>query len=211
MWRLFLLLSRNLYKAAFLSLILTIASCEILDKGVQMEKDPAFQLAILEEDITASPQGLGIDWQTAWPILQAAYPSQTVYVITEYDVDSYDWSEQVIILNVRKSKALLERFNITFDDCGMKLNNRECLCDRAFVIAYQGTPLYGGITLWSNPTLAASHRYPVIYPTLSDGGNITLAIYPYKSLSKKYREEDWYLIRNESIEDLFDELGKLVR
>lgn len=182
----------------------------MLNKEAQTEQHSIFQLAILDEELTASAQGIGQDWQTAWPILQLAYPSQVSYAITEYDVESYDWGKQVITLNIAVSEAILKQFNLTFDDCGT-YREKECLSHRAFVVAYDSMPLYGGITFWPQPILPPRFQYPVIYPALSDEGHITFTIRPYKALNKDFSEEDWSLIKDKKIEGLFDGLGKLIK
>jgi hypothetical protein len=175
-----------------------------------MEKDHVFEIVIIDSDIHTIPKGIGQDWETAWPILQSSYPDKVVYRINEYDVANYAWSEQEITLTNEASKRISQEFFIDLDGCHQ--NPEDCLFGRAFVVAYQDSPLYGGIFLEDFP-FQLSFRYPIIYPKFSNDGSIIFTIRPYTSISKYYvyAENDWYLIKDERIEVLFDKLGKLIR
>lgn len=202
----------------FLVMMFVLISCDTQNKGVQMDGEPVFQFAILDQGLTASAPGLGYDWQTAWPILQSAYPSQISYTITEYDIERYDWSTQVITLNARASEAVFQQFHVTIDDCSIENSDKECLLKRAFIVTYNGEPLYGGIFIPDYP-MPTRYQYPIIYTSLSGKGQLNLIIRPYKSVSKRYMAEDyklysaeeWSLIKDKRIEDLFSQLGTLVK
>ena len=193
-----------------LALLSSLISCNVTGENTQMSKDSEFQLAVLDERIKIFPKGLGQDWQTAWPVLQAAYPSNVAYTISARDIDSYDWSEQIITLNTQASVAILDKFYVTDTHCENNQNKKTCLLSRAFVVVYQGAPLYGGIFLADQP-MAARFQYPIIYPMLTANEHIAFIIRPYTSITKTYGADDWLLIKDERIEALFAGLGKLTK
>ena len=197
-------------------LIFTLISCNTQGENSQENEGPVFQFSILSKELTDSAPGLGYDWQSIWPVLQSAYPAQTSFVINEYDVEYYDWPAQVITLDTTISNLILQKFNINDEDCVDKGNDKECLLGRAFIVSHEGEPLYGGVLIPDYPA-PIQRQYPIVYPALSSNGKITLTIRPYKSLSKRYRSEDyklysdeeWSLIKDKKIEELFEDLGNL--
>lgn len=199
-------------------LIFTLISCNTQGETSQENEGPVFQFSILSKDFTDSASGLGYDWQSIWPILQSAYPTKVSIGINEYDIEHYDWTAQVITLSLTASESLLQKFNFTIEDCENKKNGRECLLNRAFIVSHNGVPLYGGIFIPDYPA-PIKREYPIIYPALSREGCVTLTLRPYKSVSKRYQPEDyklyndqeWALIKDPNLKDLFEHLGKLSR
>lgn len=194
----------------FLVILLSIISCNAAGEETQMKKDSEFQLAVLDQRIKIFPKGLGQDWQTAWPVLQTAYPSNVAYIISEHDIDNYDWSKQIITLTSQASTTILERFYVSAIDCENNDNKKACLLSRAFVVVYQGSPLYGGIFLADQP-MAARFQYPIIYLIFTTDEHVAFIIRPYTSITKTYGEDDWFRIKDERIKAFFAGSGKLTK
>lgn len=196
-------------RVLLLGILVGLTSCSFTKENTEVNKNPMFQLVILDEQIKIFPRGLGQDWQTAWPVLQSAYPSNTAYIINESDIESYNWSEQIITLTAQASAAVLQTYNPPSVDCQKGNNKKVCLLSRAFVVVYDGAPLYGGI-FWVDYT-ATSFQYPIIYPMLSPEGSLTFTVRPHTSLTGMFGSDDWILIKDERIMSLFAELGTLTK
>ena len=192
-----------------LALLSSLISCNVTSENAQISKDSEFQLVVLDYEVTRYG-GLGQDWQTAWPVLQAAYPSHVEYTISAGAIDSYDWSEQIIYLTDQASVAMLDKYEVTSEDCH-KNRGKVCVIPQAFLVVYQGEPLYGGIFWIKDDMVAYAIMYPIIASMTTDDGHVAFIIRPYKSISKTYSADDWLLIKDKRIEALFAELGKLTK
>jgi hypothetical protein len=163
-------------------------------------KTNAFLISILEQDVNSRPPGLGYSMQSAWPVLQEAYPSKSVYEITADGIDNYNWMDQTITLTSEATDSFIEYFN----DCDE--NDLEaCLTNRAFVVVYENTPIYGGIFFTKAP-IAPAYHFPVIYLDLVNGV-LELKIRPGNSILENYSEKEWEIIRDNRVKAFFVERG----
>ena len=186
----------------FLS-VFVVYACNI--KNTDTFKDESvFQLSILTRDVGAFDKGLGQDWETAWPTLQNAFPNKIEYTFFEDDVESYDWSNQVITL----TSPVTDKF---LDDSTIILGNRDVgyLRDRAFVVSYAGELIYGGLFLREMP-VATAFNYPVSDYSLSND-RVIFKLRPYHQVFEIPSDDPgWGRIKDERVKELFDQLGKLV-
>ena len=202
--------SRSVLVMIFLlALLLSLISCNVTGENTQASKDSEFQLVVLDYQVTRYGE-LGHNWQTAWPVLQAAYPSHAACTISADAIDSYDWSEQIITLTTQASVAILDIYEVTSEDC-RKNRDKVCLIRLAFVVVYQGKPLYGGIFWIKDYMGAEAFLYPIIYSMITADGRVAFIIRPNNLSSETYSADDWLLIKDKRIEALFAELGKLTK
>ena len=192
-----------------LALLSSLISCDVLGENAQISKDSEFQIAVLGYQSKTGPAGLGNSWQTAWPVLQEAYPSHVEYTISVDDIASYDWSEQIISLTTQASTAMLDKYEVTNTDC-VKNRGKVCVIRQAFVVVYQGEPLYGGIFWIKDDMGAEAILYPIIASIVTDDGHVAFIIRPDNSIFD-HSADDWLLIKDKRIEELFAELGKLTK
>jgi hypothetical protein len=149
-------------------------------------------------------QRMGDTQESSWPVIREAYlASEDTYVITEADIENYNWLEQNITLTHSATEELNNSFGCSYDII-------ECLNWRVFVVVVDNVPLYGGIFVFLGP--AMSIRFPVIYPDYVDN-RIIFTIRPGLSsrLDIPLDESHWGLIKNERIADIFLDLGTLTK
>lgn len=139
---------------------------------------------------------LGYTREQSWPILRDVDLSDSAAVITEEDVDYYDWSTQTLVLTPGASS----RFR---DAPGLKR-----LDHRAFVVVLNGRRLYGGLFLSRHSAMAI--KYPVIYCTPQQGGKLHLSIRPYHSIRAYLDHYGVQRIAFPGIRELFRRDDKLV-
>jgi hypothetical protein len=169
------------------------ASCVISER-------PSFRLHILESrwyDLE-----LGHEREQAWDILQEVNLKDSAVVITENDVERYDWEEQVITLTVTAS----DRLNEVFTDSEYASAN---LDERAFIVTFDGEWLYGGIFLGEGSAMPI--KYPVIY-VRTRGGAVTFRVRPSHSAPAPYEDLDASyksVIEIPELHDFFLGQGKL--
>ena len=170
------------------------ASCVISER-------PSFRLHILESrwyDLE-----LGHEREQAWDILQEVNLKDSAVVITENDVERYDWEEQVITLTVTAS----DRLNEVFTDSEYASAN---LDERAFIVTFDGEWLYGGIFLGEGSAMPI--KYPVIY-VRTRGGAVTFRVRPSHSAPAPYEDLDASyksVIEIPELHDFFLGQGKLI-
>jgi hypothetical protein len=175
-------------------LLVLCASCAIPER-------PSFRLHILESrwyDLE-----LGHEREQAWDILQEVDLKDSVVVITENDIERYDWEEQVITLTVTAS----DRLNKVFTDSEYPSTN---LRNRVFIVTFDGNWLYGGAFIGEGSEMPV--EYPVIYVRTS-GGAVTFRVRPSHSTPAPYAELDQSyksIIEIPELHDFFLEQGKLI-
>ena len=173
-------------------------------KAGSVESQPSFQLAVLRDWVAFQPPGLGYTTATSWPILKAAYPSEVVFNITEDDVETYNWTEQKIILTKKSSLVFLEAL-----DCEENQQSFTCILLNSFVVALDEVPVYGGQFIL--PASQAAIRFPVIYVSIVDD-NVILDIRPIHAFGGiEETEPGWAVIKDQRIEQIFAHLNKLTR
>jgi hypothetical protein len=168
-------------------------SCAALDR-------PSFRLHILESSWYELE--LGKEREQAWDILQEVNLKDSAVVITENDIECYDWAEQVITLTVMAS----DRLNEVFADTEYPSINLE---DRVFIVTFDGDWLYGGA--FSSTSSSAAVEYPVIYVHTS-GSAVVFTVRPSQPTPAPYAESaPSYKSVNEvqEVRDHFLQLGKL--
>ncbi len=174
-------------------LLVLCASCVISER-------PSFQLHILES--RRYDLELGREREQAWDILQEVDLKDSVVVITENDIERYDWEEQVITLTVTAS----DRLNEVFTDSKYASAN---LDERAFIVTFDGDWLYGGAFIGEGSAMPV--EYPVIY-VRTRGGAVTFRVRPSHSTPAVYADLDQSyksVIEVQEVRDHFLQLGKL--
>lgn len=197
------------YKIKSLRLVLLAAMMPILVSCTSLERTPmqtqhSFILSILDKSVLGQSPGLGNTLETSWPILQNAYPQEVVYSIKIEDIETYDWTQQVITLSATASKSLSDSF-----ECGGARPYPLCLLQYSFVVVLNGQPLYGGRFII--PESASVVHYPIIYAS-ADNDRATFTIRPgHPAGAITDSDPEWKDLRDERIESIFDSLGKLVK
>ncbi|HNB51027.1 MAG TPA: hypothetical protein PK530_03745 [Anaerolineales bacterium] len=194
---------------AWLVAVFYLNSCSMEDNHVNSEH--SFEIAFLGSDLDPNnfSKRLGHTLESSWVVLKEAYPSKVKYSLTVDDIETYNWSEQVITLTPEATNNLIEHF-----DCHAYVSF-DCLYHHAFVVIFDGVPKYGGL-FFPNPYTQESIDYPLIYPRLV-GNEMELQVLPYLGFAfiqppEGYTipDEDWRTIKDEDIRVYFKELGKLV-
>jgi hypothetical protein len=170
-----------------------------------VDDTPLFQISILDDDIGAFDKGLGQDWETAWPTLQKAYPSKVEYSFTEDDIESYDWSNQIITLTPQASENFLKNSTAILNK-----HSLDYIHGYAFVTVYESTPIYGGIFMPNIP-IATAYSYPIIYPDIVDGQILFKIRSRHMDFETKHDSPEWKRIKDERVKTLFERLGKLAK
>jgi hypothetical protein len=126
-------------------------------------------------------------------------------VITERDIEAYDWSSQSLVLTPQASLA--------FKDAIVNFWGLQSM-HVAFVVTFEDEWLYGGV--FHQIGSPASARYPVIY-LQERGDNIVLTIRPFTTpfpfSVEHYQAFDTSarsVIEIERVYEYFYELGKIV-
>lgn len=167
-----------------------------------VESEGSFHLHILQGDLSSLE--LGSDLRVAWDIIQRVYLTTIAFSLTENDVESYDWSEQVIVFTPEASSRLISTLAGSDSE---KLSPTQVLGYRAFLVTLNDKPIYGGVFMF--PPSAMGIKYPVIYAQFADE-KLSFKIRPIHSfVGYASVEPDWNGIRDEGIHDLFNQIGKL--
>jgi len=187
------------------------------------EKKTAFQLHILKGD---SFKLLGnITYEQSLQILKKVdLSTSSDFIITEQDIENYNWQQQSIVLTVDKSMDLIRKYlakNVSLNDfTSGKYNWTDVeygLYTLAFLITLNDEVIYGGIFIRKASSTGASH--PVIYvePGYKMSCNpfklqIKLEIRPFSSLEsyQNLPTEIRQQIEHEKIYNFFSKIGKLV-
>ena len=208
--------NNNSFSSVSLTLALTfiLAACsssgDNQSKNTPIKSQPSFRLVLLAQDKISWPEGsTRYTWEMIWPRLQDAYPSAVDYSIEEADVESYYWTEQIIVLTPQASDVL-------FDTVGCEESEREypyfCLSSgHNFLVVVDGEPLYGG-----EFSLSGSSR-PIDYPTIYLGTNDKRVVFEIHDAHSVYYEDvvpwatpGWGVMEDERIKTIFSDLGKSI-
>lgn len=189
-------------------LVLGVASCNGLVEKSEFE-DHKFQIALMSENVSNRWNPLLVRQEISWLTLQKAFPDEIAYILTEDDIEIYDWSEQVVTITELASRNLGE-----FLECPEQYWTKDliflCMDFRAFVVALENEPVYGGI--FSHDTTPSIIQQPVIFVSLFDE-KMVFSIRPSVGIPEEeitIIEPYWYGIKSEKIRDLFRNLGKLI-
>jgi len=161
---------------------------------------PSFQLHILKEDWYQLD--LGYERERAWIILKEADLDSSSFVITEDDIESYDWSEQSIMLTLEATTKLRES---TSSHSGFDM------MEKGFVVTLNNEWLYGGVVLESGSPMAI--EYPVLYPA-TYGERTVFRLRPVHPIPVKYRDLDASLknvVEIQEVHDFFVEQDRLTQ
>ena len=124
-----------------IGVVFSLTACNALENQ-SIKNEPSFRLAMLDSSKISWPKGnVYFTWETLWPLLKQAYPSAVAYSLKEADIESYDWTRQVITLTPEASEMLLDTFacsNIA------RINPNFCLEEYRFLVALNDLPIYGG-------------------------------------------------------------------
>jgi hypothetical protein len=145
---------------------------------------------------------LGHEREQAWTKLKKLDLGDSALVITEDDIEQYDWREQSITLTSTAS----DRLNEVFTETGVLSVD---LSERAFIATFDGEWLYGGIFLDAGSAMVI--EYPVIYAWPSEG-SVVLFLRPNHQLSSWHGDIDpayRSIIEIPELRDFFLEQGKL--
>jgi hypothetical protein len=167
-----------------------------------VKSEGSFHLHILQGDLDSLE--LRSDLRAAWDIIQRVYPTTIAFSLTEDDVESYDWSEQVIVFTPEASSSLISTLAGSDSE---KLSPAQILGYRAFLVTLNNKPLYGGVFMF--PMSAMRINYPVIYAQFAEE-KLSFKIRPIHSvIGYSSVEPHWNGIRDEGIHDVFSQIGKL--
>ncbi len=147
---------------------------------------------------------LGYSVESSWPLLQQADLDKSVFVITEDDIASYDWTSQTLKLSSelrKKYEADYLNFLANFSP---------------FVVTIDRKPVFGGMILLQFSPLAI--KYPVIYvlsgPTYPEEDELSIALRPTHDYRAKLDAPSSFPASDpaltESVRRRFAEIGKLV-
>jgi hypothetical protein len=142
---------------------------------------------------------LGHEREQAWTKLKKLGLSDSALVITEDDVEQYDWGQHAITLTAAASNRLYE----VFTETGVLSVD---LSDRAFIVTFDREWLYGGIFLDAGSAMVI--EYPVIYTWPSEG-SVVLFLRPNHQLSGEIDPAYRSVIEIPKLHDFFLEQGKL--
>ena len=175
-------------------LLVLCASCVIPER-------PSFRLHIMESDWYELE--LGNEREQAWDILRVVNLRDSAVVITEDDIEQYDWTGQLITL----TPAASDRLNKVFTDSEYASVN---LGERVFIVTFDGDWLYGGAFFGEGSAMPV--YYPVIY-VRTRGDAVTFRVRPSHPTPAPYAELDQSyksVIEVQKVRDHFLQLGKLV-
>lgn len=197
----------SLAACALFCIILVGCSCgqqTVQPNSTTTDAKQSFALHILEDELLRARCGSRRD--RCWSLLrQMDLASNSILVITEQDIEAYDWTSQSVVLTPQASLA----FKDTFPNYrGLRMGSV------AFVVTFEDEWLYGGV--FSEAGSAAAARYPVIY-LQERGDNTALAIRPFTCpipfSVEHYQAFDIptrSVIEIERVYEYFYELGKIV-
>jgi len=180
-------LSRNMVGISLITLWLYLSINSVLADFSLDDENSIFRIYILNEQLKYSEGKL-------WNALKDVDLNKSIFLITEHDIDSYNWPDQSIILNEAVSDKLLKRvfkggFSREKKHTWSKFEY--ALSFKQFLVMLKEKKLYGGVFLY--PGVASYAPFPVIYPKVAKITN-------YKPLRLKIR----LILRPES-----ESLGKI--
>ncbi len=195
---------------AVLAILVVILIPILVGAYFRSNTDPnSFRIVILDRDIDTTRAWLGSEIETAWPILLNAYPSKEIHEINVSDIERYNWKNQTILLTSEASRTFVERFP-TCAKTGT-YSPGECLTNYHFLTMVKEKPIYGGIILNGTP-IATAYNFPILYIQWKNG-KIQLILRPYNTLTlteNDFSKEDWRVIKDEGIWQLFFLQGRIV-
>ncbi len=165
------------------------------------QEETLFRLYILADDW--HQLGLGYEREHCWATLEQADLGKSMWVITESDIEVYDWTGQSITLTAEASSRLKETFS------GERELYRN-LMEKAFVVTFEDDWLYGGIFLEIGSAMGI--RYPVIYHEVYQS-QIVFQLRPFHPISAKYQDIEASLkslVEVEQVRDYFQKQDKLI-
>lgn len=159
----------------------------------------SFNLYILHQRLPISCYKL----EKCWPLLKQADVKDSDFVISQNDIETYNWSNQTITLTLEATNRLKGTFSGDLSNLGFERI--------AFVTTLDDEWLYGGIFL---DLSQQPYSFPLIF-TDSSGTQAILYLRPsaprhpiqdYQQYSASQRE----LIEIGKVHDFFKGLGKLI-
>ena len=183
-------------------------------------KESDFKLHILKNDWKQ------LKWshiENCWTLLKGVdLSSESEFVITASDIESYNWPDQSITINSNISTRLLKKY-FTKD---LSKQHSWSMVERAlqlttFLVTLRGEKLYCGVFFHQNTAIGIS--FPVIYPQIAAIVNLEpvkieirlvirpiasngfYALFGYKKLDSSIKRR----IEIKKIHDFFKKLGKL--
>ena len=167
-------LSKNLIRVDLIILGFNLLMNPVQADFSSNSQESAFRIYILNEALESSEGQL-------WNALKEVDLNKNLFLITEHDIDSYNWPDQSIILNKSVSDELLKQ---VFKD-GFSREKRHtwsqfeyALNYKQFLVMLNEEKWYGGLFLY--PGTATYAPFPVIYPNVAQ-------ITSYKPLKLKIR------------------------
>jgi len=159
----------------------------------------SFGLYILHQNLPVTCYEL----EKCWPILKQANLNSNDFVISQDDIETYDWSSQTITLTSQATNQLNTHFSANPSNLG---SNRV-----AFVVTLDGEWLYGGIFL---DLSEQPYSFPLIFTDFSGTqavfylrpGALRRPVQDYQQYNASQRK----IIEIGRVHDLFKGLGKLV-
>ena len=181
-----------------------------------------FQLYVFNETMTYSDSKV-------WESLKNIDLNKNIFVITEHDIEIYNWSNQSITLNQQFSDKLIAHIfkgNFSKEKKHTWSKFEYALYLKQFLVLVNGKRLYGGLFIYPGANTFA--LFPVVYPQptqpeMTNGKlvkfKIQLLLRPSTQVGITHSPlnyKDFDLSQRKAIEvmeiyDLFDELGKLVK
>lgn len=213
-----LLIKRSVARRVFtlflsIFMVLGVVSCSV--PGSQAETTDHFHLSILSwEKVAGRSTHLEDHWETFWPALQKAYPSGSIFDITENEIETYDWANQIITLTPNASKALFDA--ISCKDIDRTYQYPFCLDNKPFIVVLDGVSVYGGISSFPGSQRAFPAPISIVYFT-QQSGIISATIFrrsdpaeiPTRNRPLGSPTIDTDALRDFRIKELFAQLRKL--
>ena len=188
----------------------------LLVNPMQAQQYNSFHLYVFNEKLEFSDGNL-------WNSLKNIDLNKNIFVITEYDIDKYNWSEQSIILNKNMSNILLE--HVFKGGFSKKKKHTWSMFEYAlhlkqFLVVLKNKKLYGGLFIYPGSNTYAP--FPVIYPKAEIISYKTLELkiklilrarsqtlvphqHDYNTFNPSLRKE----IEIKEVYDFFDKINKL--
>ncbi len=162
---------------------------------------PRFQVHILNQHWVS-----GYTRESVWPTLKEMNWEEHVWVITEDDIEAYDWSQQTITMTHEATTQLKN----SIDD---EMLARWVALKQLFVVTYDNEWLYGGV--FSEQGSAAGIQFPVIWLDYYEKEQFVLHVRPDNGWwplppTQDRQGEVWDAIQNPEVRALFADRGTLV-
>lgn len=181
-----------------------VCACSSEESTTMSTQNSASPFTIYILSANYNSLGLSPDYKSTWAKLQQVYKTGIAVSINVDDIQTYDWTNQIITLTPEKSKNLIATM---FQTANEQQDPSQALLGRAFVVELKGNAIYGGIFHFHPSAMAIN--FPVIY-SVYDGEKFSLTLRPVHTfLGYDTFEPEWYGIKNSAIKDIFSEAGKL--